>query len=71
MSAPHVSCLFCTLPSTRVIHANDVVLVIHDAFPVSAGHTLVLPKRHTASFFDLSVSERANYWKCSSGSMPS
>jgi diadenosine tetraphosphate (Ap4A) HIT family hydrolase len=35
-----------------------MVLVIRDGYPVSPGHTLLIPKRHTGSFFDLSEQER-------------
>lgn len=28
-----------------------------DAFPVSAGHTLVIPRRHVTSFFELTEDE--------------
>lgn len=31
---------------------------IRDAFPVSPGHSLVIPKRHVGSFFDVSDAER-------------
>lgn len=33
-------------------------LVIRDAFPVSLGHTLVIPQRHIGSFFELTPVER-------------
>jgi diadenosine tetraphosphate (Ap4A) HIT family hydrolase len=52
-------CPFCTLSSTRIVHANDQAVVIRDAFPVSPGHTLVLPRRHVGSFFELDSLERA------------
>jgi diadenosine tetraphosphate (Ap4A) HIT family hydrolase len=32
--------------------------VIRDAYPVSLGHTLVIPRRHIASFFELETDER-------------
>ena len=34
-------------------------MVIRDAFPISPGHTLIIPKRHVSSFFDLETDERA------------
>lgn len=46
------------MKSGRVIVSNSVALAIRDAFPVSPGHTLVIPKRHIASFFELSVEEQ-------------
>ncbi len=54
----HKTCAFCTLPSARVIDESAMVLVIRDGYPVSPGHTLLIPKRHTGSFFDLSEQER-------------
>ena len=53
-------CAFCTLPSARVIDENTTTMVIRDGYPVSPGHTLLIPKRHTGSFFDLSEQERAD-----------
>jgi diadenosine tetraphosphate (Ap4A) HIT family hydrolase len=50
-------CPFCTLPQDRIVDQNDLALVIRDGFPVSPGHTLVIPKRHVGSFFDLSGEE--------------
>lgn len=34
-------------------------LVVRDAYPVSPGHTLIIPKRHVGSFFELSGDERS------------
>lgn len=51
-------CPFCTLPPERVIHRNRSGVVIRDGFPVSAGHTLIIPHRHIGSFFDLTTLER-------------
>jgi diadenosine tetraphosphate (Ap4A) HIT family hydrolase len=36
-------------------HGSAVAIL--DAFPVTEGHTLVIPKRHVAEFFDLSSKE--------------
>ena len=55
-SAPS-DCPFCHLPSERVVAANERALAVADAFPVTAGHTLVIPKRHVGCFFDLDLSE--------------
>jgi len=38
--------------------ANELAVAIRDAFPVSPGHTLILPQRHVASFFDVTGEER-------------
>jgi diadenosine tetraphosphate (Ap4A) HIT family hydrolase len=42
-----------------VIDSSPLALVIRDAFPISTGHTLIIPKRHIGSFFDLAAEERA------------
>lgn len=52
------NCPFCSLPPERLIDQNDHGLVIRDRFPVSPGHTLVIPRRHIGSFFELGVKER-------------
>ena len=53
-----VSCPFCALPAERILIFADEALMIRDAFPVSPGHTLVIPRRHIGSFFELSDAER-------------
>jgi diadenosine tetraphosphate (Ap4A) HIT family hydrolase len=53
-------CPFCTLPPARVIGNSEHGLIIRDAYPISVGHTLVVPRRHVGSFFDLSSDERAD-----------
>jgi diadenosine tetraphosphate (Ap4A) HIT family hydrolase len=50
-------CPFCNLPSERIVDQSDLALVIRDGFPVSPGHTLVIPKRHVGSFFELDQDE--------------
>jgi diadenosine tetraphosphate (Ap4A) HIT family hydrolase len=50
-------CPFCRLPPERVLDGNAHALAVADAFPMSRGHTLIIPRRHTASFFDLTAEE--------------
>ena len=54
-----MTCLFCCLPASRVLLRNETAIVVRDAFPVTPGHTLVIPLRHVESFFDTSAEERA------------
>jgi diadenosine tetraphosphate (Ap4A) HIT family hydrolase len=42
-----------------VLLRNETAIVVRDAFPVTRGHTLVIPLRHVESFFDTSAEERA------------
>jgi len=56
------SCPFCSLPPERILFASDHFKVIRDGFPVSPGHTLVIPHRHVGSLFELSAEEFAALW---------
>ncbi|QLI80856.1 HIT family protein [Chitinibacter fontanus] len=51
-------CPFCAMPVERVIAENESGFVIRDGFPVSPGHTLIIPHRHIGSFFELNQQER-------------
>lgn len=52
------SCLFCELPKERVLFQNEVGVVVRDAFPVSPGHTLIIPHQHYPDFFVIPADER-------------
>ena len=52
------NCPFCALPFERIIHTSQHGLIIRDGFPISPGHTLVIPRRHVDSFFNLTEDER-------------
>ena len=41
----------------RILESDPLVLAIADAYPVSAGHTLIVPRRHVVDFFELTVEE--------------
>lgn len=51
-------CAFCTLPESRILAANDEAVLVRDGFPVSTGHSLVIPRRHVASWFETTETER-------------
>jgi len=51
-------CPFCTLPVARIQAKNDHAVLIRDAFPISPGHSLVIPKRHVGSYFETTDAER-------------
>ena len=50
------SCPFCELGG-RVVAQNELAAAVRDLEPASKGHTLVVPKRHCTSFFDLTDGE--------------
>lgn len=51
-------CPFCSLPRERVVEENAHAFWIYDGFPVSPGHSLIIPKRHVGSFFEVSQEEQ-------------
>ncbi len=50
-------CPFCELPRERIVNQNAFAVEIRDGYPVSRGHTLIIPTRHVGSFFELSEVE--------------
>ncbi|MDP5115744.1 MAG: HIT family protein [Burkholderiaceae bacterium] len=57
MDKPNV-CTYCNLSESRIIDQSPLTLVFRDVFPVSPGHTLIIPRRHVESYFDLTDQER-------------
>jgi ATP adenylyltransferase len=51
-------CVFCQLPASRVIAENELAIAFFDLYPVTERHTLVIPRRHVADYFDLYQPER-------------
>jgi len=49
-------CELCTV--TDVVLQNALAYVRYDNHALSRGHVLVVPKRHVASFFDMSTDEQ-------------
>ena len=50
-------CVFCTLGEDRIAVRTPLVHTLRDAYPVSLGHTLVIPRRHIRSLFDTTKEE--------------
>jgi diadenosine tetraphosphate (Ap4A) HIT family hydrolase len=55
---PPGGCPFCKPEARRILVAEDLAFAYRDAYPVSPGHTLIVPRRHEASWFDLRDDER-------------
>jgi diadenosine tetraphosphate (Ap4A) HIT family hydrolase len=51
-------CPFCEPVAAEIITRTDMVTVFRDGFPLSQGHTLIVPTRHVGSFFDLNDQEQ-------------
>lgn len=56
-------CPFCS-PNTKLELLAETAMsyAVLDGYPISRGHALVLPKKHEANFFDLSLEEQNDCW---------
>lgn len=51
-------CVFCDkIKNNEVIKLTDEWMCIEDAYPVSPGHMLIIPKKHVASIDSISLTE--------------
>jgi len=56
-------CIFCSPDSElEIILESATTYSIYDKYPVSNGHTLIIPKRHCANYFDLTFREQSACW---------
>jgi histidine triad (HIT) family protein len=57
------NCIFCKIVSgkipAKVLMQNDMAMALMDAFPLAAGHTLVIPKSHYAKVQDMAQQDAA------------
>lgn len=56
-------CPFCRMERNRIRVESEFALAFLDGFPLTQGHTLVIPKKHVASLFELSDEEQAAVWR--------
>lgn len=58
------NCPFCKIVETsstsddRIICDNEEAFLIEDGFPVSEGHSLIVPRRHFKTFFEATEREK-------------
>ena len=50
-------CIFCQPENEKIFEQNELAYAMMDGYPVSKGHVLVIPKRHTPDYFDLGQPE--------------
>ncbi|WP_419937827.1 HIT domain-containing protein [Candidatus Palauibacter sp.] len=56
-------CSFCDVPGDSVVAESRDAVAIRDRYPVSTGHTLVIPKTHAETLFGPSVEIQADIWR--------
>ena len=50
-------CIFCNIEKSRIVIENGLAILFYDSFPVTEGHSLIIPKRHIADYFSLTGEE--------------
>ncbi len=50
---------FCVPEPSRLLVAEGLVLALRDGYPVSRGHSLIVPRRHVGSFGEASLEEQS------------
>ena len=58
MTTP-AQCPFCFPAEDRIAFEDRLTRALWDAFPVSEGHLLLVPRRHVPTWFDATAEERA------------
>lgn len=53
-----ISCPFCSIAVSDILDENECAVAVRDRYPVTGGHTLIIPRRHVADYFDLSKEEK-------------
>jgi diadenosine tetraphosphate (Ap4A) HIT family hydrolase len=53
-----LNCPFCNPPADEIVVRNDLCYARWDKYPVSKGHLLVIPFRHTSDFFSMTNDEK-------------
>ena len=51
-------CIFCNVGDERKIACNSLAFAIRDSFPVTPGHTLIIPFRHVEDYLGMTPEER-------------
>ncbi len=51
------NCPFCNVEREKILE-TEMSFAIYDGFPVNEGHALIISKRHTSNYFDLSLDEQ-------------
>ena len=50
-------CPFCGFEKSKIIDSEELAVTVKDKSPVTPLHSLIIPKRHVSSYFDLDKPE--------------
>ena len=57
MKDPNNTCIFCKIRKEELQFENQLAYSSKDSYPVSEFHSLIVPKRHVETYFDLTEAE--------------
>ena len=60
-----MKCPFCLSEkklNEKMLCESEFAFAMEDEYPVSQGHTLIIPKRHVENYFDLTKDELIDMW---------
>jgi len=57
MKDPNNPCIFCKIRKEELQFENQLAYSSKDSYPVSKFHSLIVPKRHVETYFDLTEEE--------------
>ena len=57
MKDPNNPCIFCKISKKDLQFENDLAYSSIDSYPVSEFHSLIVPKRHVETYFELTYEE--------------
>jgi diadenosine tetraphosphate (Ap4A) HIT family hydrolase len=58
----NTNCPFCIVPEDRIWFRTETAYAIPDQYPLSEGHTLVVPRHHLSSLYDLPTEQISSLW---------
>ena len=59
---PDAQCPFCSIAKERIWAETHTAAAVLDGFPISEGHSLIIPKRHVELLFELPENELLQAW---------
>ena len=58
-----IECPFCNIEPNRLIEKTQLSFAFFDKFPVSIGHTIIIPRRHEPNYLNLTSEEKLDIEK--------
>jgi diadenosine tetraphosphate (Ap4A) HIT family hydrolase len=56
-------CPFCSVERNRIWIETEHAIAFADAFPVADGHTLIVPRKHVSTIYELTMPEQRAIWE--------